>query len=173
MLPNSLILARRVGQILLRHGKTLTLAESCTAGACAKAISDIAGCSAWFEASFITYSNRAKIQLLHINPSLISQHGAVSAEVVEAMVRGALRAAEADIALAVSGIAGPSGGSPAKPVGTVYIAVGDQKQQRSARYLFKGDRSSVRDQSVTRGLKNLLDFCVDSLEDDQTKKVVI
>src|SRR5512143_1263664 len=110
-------LAERVGQrLLVRHWR-LALAESCTGGWIAKVITDVPGSSGWFERGFVTYSNAAKVDLLAVPQALLDSHGAVSRETVNAMAAGALRHNRAEIALAVSGIAGPDGGSPAKPVG--------------------------------------------------------
>lgn len=114
-------LSERIGQALKARGATLTTAESCTGGWVAKVITDIAGSSAWFERGFVTYSNEAKAQMIGVQPDTLDAHGAVSEPVVVEMAIGALKAARADYAISISGIAGPDGGSEAKPVGTVLV----------------------------------------------------
>ena len=115
-------LSEQVGQALKARGATVTTAESCTGGWVAKVITDIAGSSAWFERGFVTYSNEAKAQMIGVREETLAQHGAVSEPVVVEMVIGALKAARADYAVSISGIAGPDGGSEEKPVGTVWFA---------------------------------------------------
>ena len=115
-------LSEQVGQALKARGATVTTAESCTGGWVAKVITDIAGSSAWFERGFVTYSNEAKAQMIGVREETLAQHGAVSEPVVVEMAIGALKAARADYAVSISGIAGPDGGSEEKPVGTVWMA---------------------------------------------------
>ena len=115
-------LSEQVGQALKARGATVTTAESCTGGWVAKVITDIAGSSAWFERGFVTYSNEAKAQMIGVREETLAQHGAVSEPVVVEMAIGALKAARADYAVSISGIAGPDGGSEEKPVGTVWFA---------------------------------------------------
>lgn len=151
-------LSALVGYRLKARGAKVTCAESCTGGWLAKVITDVAGSSGWFDYGFVTYSNQAKQDLVHVNESTLSQHGAVSAEVVEEMAVGALRAAGADFAVSVSGIAGPDGGSAEKPVGTVWFGFTDKQGVTFARkMLFSGDRNEVRLQSVHFVLQTLLD----------------
>ena len=145
-------LGRRL-QVLNAHVST---AESCTGGGIAEAITRIAGSSAWFEAGYVTYSNRQKTQQLKVPGELFEQVGAVSREVVEAMVRGAQRNSHARFAVAVSGIAGPDGGSPAKPVGTVWLAWGVGEAVFSECRHFPGNRDEVRRQTVKAALEGLL-----------------
>ena len=118
------ILATQVGEALKAHGLMLATAESCTGGGVAQAITEVAGSSAWFERGFVTYSNLSKQQMLGVRESTLMQHGAVSEMTVREMVEGALKHSNAQVALAVSGIAGPDGGTPDKPVGTVWFAWG-------------------------------------------------
>lgn len=125
-------------------GTTLALAESCTGGMIAARITAVAGSSAYFLEGAVTYSNQAKSRMLEVPPELIETHGAVSAEVACAMALGARRASGSDLALAVTGIAGPDGGTPEKPVGTVYLALADDASVRALRYLFPWDRERVR-----------------------------
>jgi nicotinamide-nucleotide amidase len=146
-------LAASAGLALKQAGWRLTLAESCTGGWVAKSITDIAGSSAWFERGFVTYSNAAKVELLGVSPVLLAEHGAVSADVVEAMAQGALKASPAELALAVSGIAGPDGGTIEKPVGLVWFAIAVRDgPTRSRSDVFQGNRDAVRRAAVTRGL---------------------
>jgi len=153
-------LARRVGERLSGLDEMLVTAESCTGGWIAKTLTDIPGSSRWFDRGFVTYSNAAKHQLLGVPEALIARHGAVSEAVVRAMTEGALRHAEARIAVAVSGIAGPEGGSREKPVGTVWIAWEAAETDRTVaqRYQFSGDRERVRRQAVATALAGLLDL---------------
>jgi nicotinamide-nucleotide amidase len=151
-------LAARAGAALHRVGWRLTLAESCTGGWVAKSITDIAGSSAWFERGFVTYSNAAKEQLLGVSPALLAEQGAVSAGVVEAMARGALEASPADLALAISGIAGPDGGTADKPVGLVWFAIAARGGHlRSQSYVFQGNRDAVRHAAVAQSLAMIVE----------------
>lgn len=149
-------LAERLGQQLLRQNACVTTAESCTGGGIAEAITRIAGSSAWFEAGFVTYSNRQKIQLLQVPQTALQQDGAVSQSVVESMARGAQQLAGAEYAVAVSGVAGPGGGSAEKPVGTVWLAWAHGTQVESASWCFAGGRDAVRQQTVQAALAGLL-----------------
>jgi nicotinamide-nucleotide amidase len=151
-------LAGRVGGLLLERQRMLATAESCTGGWVAKCLTDIAGSSAWFERGFVTYSNRAKQEMLGVAAVTLEAQGAVSEATVREMARGALTHSAADVAVAISGIAGPDGGSPDKPVGTVcfaWLVAGGQPRAESRR--FDGDREAVRRQSVVRALEGLLD----------------
>ena len=135
----------------------MATAESCTGGLIAGAITEIAGASSVFENGFITYSDRAKSEMLGVPPELIEEHGAVSAEIAEHMAEGALDRARADFAVSATGIAGPGGGSTAKPVGLVYIGLArNGGSVFHYKCLFKGDRSDVRMQTVKEALKLLL-----------------
>lgn len=150
-------LSAELGRCLANQQLMLTTAESCTGGGIAAAITDVPNSSTWFSHGFVTYSNAAKQQQLHINPTLIETYGAVSQPVVEAMAAGALAVASADLAIAVSGIAGPDGGTNEKPVGTVWIAwVRPNNRPTSQMFSFSGDRKSVRNQSVIASLKGAL-----------------
>lgn len=133
-------------------GLTLALAESCTAGLLAARIADQAGCSAWFRGGVVAYHNDLKEQLLGVPPALLHQFGAVSEPVAYAMATGVRQRCGADLGLAVTGIAGPDGGTPEKPVGTVYLALADHETCEVFRCRFGGDRASIRQQSVEEGL---------------------
>jgi nicotinamide-nucleotide amidase len=155
-------LAREVGRILSLQGRILVLAESCTGGWVAHCITDVPGSSAWFDRGFVTYSNQAKCELLGVASETIQIHGAVSGETVRAMAVGALNHSAANVAAAVSGIAGPTGGTPDKPVGTVWFAwQRDDGIYRVQNKRFGGNRREVRRQAVRVALQGILDVCRD------------
>ncbi len=133
-----------VGRALEKRGLSLAVAESCTGGLLAEMITRVPGSSSWFTQAWVTYCNEAKVSLLGIEPALIERHGAVSAEVAEAMADAARRISGASIAVSISGIAGPSGASPGKPVGLAYLGVAARGGTRVTRHLFPGDREAVR-----------------------------
>ncbi|MBK8897197.1 MAG: nicotinamide-nucleotide amidase [Candidatus Competibacteraceae bacterium] len=151
-------LAAQVGQTLHGRNALLATAESCTGGWIAKVMTDIPGSSGWFDRGFVTYSNAAKIELLGVRESTLARYGAVSAETVAEMAVGALQRSSAVIAVAVSGIAGPDGGTPDKPVGTVYLAwaLADGSPPRIERRQFSGDRDAVRRQTVAVALQEII-----------------
>ncbi len=149
-------LAQQLGVELLRRGWTVTCAESCTGGGIAHGITAVAGSSQWFNAGFVTYSNTAKVQLLGVEATELAEHGAVSEAVVCAMAQGAARATGADVAVAVSGIAGPDGGSVDKPVGTVWLAWFGPTGTTARRYQLEGDREQVRQRAISLGLAGLV-----------------
>ena len=149
-------LSERIGRALKARRASVTTAESCTGGWVAKVITDIAGSSAWFERGFVTYSNEAKSQMIGVKPETLAAHGAVSEPVVVEMAIGALKAARADYAISISGIAGPDGGSDVKPVGTVWFGFATSKGEGiTRRECFSGDRESVRRQATEYALKTL------------------
>lgn len=157
MHDQSYLLAEALGNRLNTLNRRLALAESCTGGGIAKVITDVPGSSGWFDRGFVTYSNDAKIDMLDVNPETLARVGAVSEETALEMVAGTLMHSLADVALAVTGIAGPGGGTAAKPVGTVFIAW----QARSATGVclqkqFSGDRQSIRQQATLFCLQQLL-----------------
>ena len=151
-------LATRLGEALTRRGWMLATAESCTGGGVAQTVTAIAGSSQWFERGFVTYSNNSKTEMLGVRPETVERHGAVSESTVREMVTGALSRSRAQVALAVSGIAGPGGGSTEKPVGTVWLAWGGAGDTRAVRMLFSGDRETVRRQAVSAALQGMLDW---------------
>ena len=153
-------LAQQLGAALLSSESKVTTAESCTGGGIAEAITRIAGSSAWFEAGFVTYSNAQKTKMLGVPENLFTTVGAVSEEVVIAMAKGALAQSGADFSVAVSGIAGPDGGTAEKPVGTVWLAWATRNVVITERADFKGDRTNVREQTVVRALEKLVELCV-------------
>lgn len=149
-------LSRQLGAALKAHGWCVTTAESCTGGGVASAITRVAGSSEWFEYGFVTYANRAKESLLGVSSATLLQHGAVSEPVVQQMAEGARDVAHADLAVAVSGVAGPGGGSPDKPVGTVWFAWAGAGETVTAMHIFDGDRERIRQQAVVIALQGLL-----------------
>ncbi len=145
-----------LGDALRRQRLMLATAESCTGGMVAAACTAIAGSSDWFERGFVTYSNVAKTELLGVDAALIATHGAVSAEVARAMAEGALAHSHADVSVAVTGVAGPGGGSKDKPVGTVWLALARRGRPAQAELLrLAGDRAAVRAQTVALALQRL------------------
>lgn len=150
-------ISRHLGELLQAQALKLTTAESCTGGGLAYAITEISGASEWFERGFVTYSDLAKIQLLHVHEEILTIHGAVSEKTAMAMALGALKHSHADIALSITGIAGPEGGSAEKPVGTVWFAVARKNKLPEAKNeQFSGDRHSIRQQAIQFALQWLI-----------------
>jgi nicotinamide-nucleotide amidase len=155
----TLDLATRLGVLLERRGWRVSTAESCTGGLVAGAITDIAGSSAWFERGFVTYSNDAKTEMLGVRGETLAAHGAVSEATAREMVAGALERSSSDVAVAVTGIAGPSGGTQAKPVGLVCFAWGRRGSAvRASTRRFPGDRAAVREAAVATALDGLIEL---------------
>jgi nicotinamide-nucleotide amidase len=154
MFPDDVLAtAGRLVTVLRAEGLRLVTAESCTGGLIAGALTAIPGSSAVLERGFVTYSNAAKAEMLGVDAALIERLGAVSAEVAEAMAEGALAHAHADIAVSVTGIAGPDGGSDAKPVGTVHIGLASHKHRtRHFSFVFDGNRTEIRHASIVTAL---------------------
>jgi nicotinamide-nucleotide amidase len=156
---NSIIdLATRVGQTLKDKGLLLATAESCTGGGVAYAITEIAGSSDWFDCGFVTYSNASKTALLDVPDTLIAQFGAVSEEVAGAMAEGAMANSNSHIAIATTGIAGPGGAVPGKPVGTVCFGWAFRQETFTERLVFDGDRRGVREKTIVHALQGVLRF---------------
>lgn len=151
-------LCERLAQELQARGWMLATAESCTGGLIAGACTDLSGSSNWFERGFVTYSNEAKTELLAVDAALIAQHGAVSEVVARAMAFGAVRHAHAQVSIAVTGVAGPTGGTPQKPVGTVWFGFQVDGQLTSETRRFDGDRAAVRTATVQHALQRLLEL---------------
>jgi nicotinamide-nucleotide amidase len=151
-------LATRVGRALESKGLLLVTAESCTGGGVSQAITEIPGSTGWFDCGFVTYSNASKTGMLDVPAALIAQFGSVSEEVAAAMTEGALANSNADIAVSTTGIAGPSGAVPGKPVGTVCFGWTRGDTTYTERLVFAGDRQAVREQTVAHALKGLLRF---------------
>lgn len=151
-------LCGRLAGALRDKGWMLAVAESCTGGLLAAACTELPGSSDWFERGFVTYSNEAKTESLGVDPALVRQHGAVSEPVARAMAFGAVRHSRAQVAVAVTGIAGPTGGSAGKPVGTVWFGYMVQGQLTSETRRFDGDRAAVRAATVDHALLRLLEL---------------
>lgn len=149
-------LTEALGAKLQARGYQLATAESCTGGLIAATCTSLSGSSLWFERGWVTYSNQAKTTELGVDSNLITQHGAVSEAVARAMASGALQHANAQVSVAVTGVAGPTGGSPDKPVGTVWLAWGLPQGVVSERRVFSGDRDAVRQATVLYALERLL-----------------
>jgi nicotinamide-nucleotide amidase len=145
-----------LADFLLKNELKLATAESCTGGLISAACTDLAGSSDWFERGFVTYSNASKTELLGVDAALIEAHGAVSEPVARAMAFGAIRHSAAQVSIAVTGIAGPTGGSAAKPVGTVWFGFSVQGSLHSEMQRFDGDRAAVRSQTVAYALQRVL-----------------
>jgi nicotinamide-nucleotide amidase len=149
-------LAARLGELLHASGRRVAVAESCTGGWLAKCLTDIPGSSQWFERGYVTYSNEAKVQALGVSASVIETFGAVSPPTAEQMASGALHVSGADLALAITGVAGPDGGTDAKPVGLVWFALARRTGESSAvEQRFGGDREAVRRAAVASALRLL------------------
>jgi len=152
-------LAEKVGAALKASGQRIVTAESCTGGWVAQVVTSVAGSSAWFERGFVTYSNEAKQELLGVPAQVLGRHGAVSEETAGAMVEGALARSHGSVALSITGIAGPTGGTPAKPVGTVcfgWMVKGGEPVTQTR--VFEGDREEVRRRSVVHALEKVLEL---------------
>jgi len=156
IVDNVVDLAARVGQALHARKLLLCTAESCTGGGVAQAITGVEGSSGWFDSGFVTYSNASKSAMLAVPAALIAQFGAVSEEVAAAMAQGALANSAADVALSTTGIAGPGGAVPGKPVGTVCFAWSRAGATQTERRVFGGDRAAVRQQATIHALAGLL-----------------
>jgi nicotinamide-nucleotide amidase len=150
-------LSERLGTLLRQNGQVLATAESCTGGWISQAVTMIPGSSKWFDCGFVTYTNRSKQALLGVRVGTLEQHGAVSELTVREMAEGVLRRTQADCSVAVSGVAGPDGGSDDKPVGTVWLAVSARDSAtRASRLQLNGDRDAVRRQTVIAALQALI-----------------
>ncbi|MET3132651.1 nicotinamide-nucleotide amidase [Oxalobacteraceae bacterium GrIS 1.11] len=158
MTNDILDLAAQVGLALQAKGLLLTTAESCTGGGVAQAVTEIAGSTGWFDCGFIAYSNASKTELLDVSAQLIAQLGTVSEEVAAAMASGALANSNAHVAVSTTGIAGPTGAVPGKPVGTVCFGWANADTVHTERLVFAGDRQAVREQTVAHALQGLLRF---------------
>jgi len=145
----------RISSTLLARGWMLATAESCTGGMIAAACTDLSGSSQWFERGFVSYSNAAKTELLGVPATLIAEHGAVSEPVARAMAEGAVQRSAAQVSVAVTGVAGPTGGTPDKPVGTVWFGWCVDGATHSELRHFAGDRAAVRAQTVRHALRRL------------------
>lgn len=146
----------QLAKTLCQANAKICTAESCTGGLIAKSFTDLAGSSQWFERGFVTYSNESKTEMLGVSASVIEQYGAVSEPVAAAMAMGALKHSLADYSIAVTGVAGPDGGSEEKPVGTVWIGLASKKLVQAQKYLFDGDREMVRQLTMKAAIEWLI-----------------
>lgn len=144
--------AESVARLLFQSKKTVAVAESCTAGLLGHTLTGVSGSSAYFIAGIIAYSNKAKIKLLRVSPLTLARKGAVSQETALAMAKNVRTLCQTDIGIATTGIAGPTGGSAQKPVGTVYIAIASPRRQYARRFRFKGSRSQIKNKTVAQAL---------------------
>lgn len=149
---------KKIANLLTSQKKTIAVAESCTGGSLAKQLTELSGSSAFFTLGVVTYSNESKTSLLKIPAVMIKKHGAVSEQVALAMAEKVRKTAKADIAISITGIAGPTGGTKAKPVGLVYIAVSTKNEMLCVKCNFKGERDSIRKQAVNQALELLSEF---------------
>lgn len=165
MLINKALLqkAQTIGKLLLAQQAKVTTAESCTGGAVAASITAIEGSSAWFDGGFVTYSNKMKTQLLGVPSVVIAEQGVVSEAVVKLMVIGACENTQAEYGIALSGVAGPSGGTEAQPVGTICVAWGAPKAVFAQTFYFEGSRDSVREQATAAALLGLTQYLQDAV----------
>ena len=154
-------LAQALGDLLLQRNATVSAVESCTGGGVAFALTEIAGSSAWFEQSWVTYSNKAKQQLVGVKAATLEAFGAVSENVVIEMAEGGARAAKADYCVAISGVAGPGGGTRDKPVGLVWFAIAGPKNTSTFYRRFTGDRHLIREQAIALSLEKLIQSLAD------------
>lgn len=148
--------SRQLAKLLLQKSLKVTSAESCTGGLVAKALTDIAGSSAWFDSGFVTYSNHAKHCMLAVEPDVIERQGAVSSAVVEAMANGALGNSAAQLSVAISGVAGPGGGTETNPVGSVWLAWANDRSCTSQYFQFEGDRQQIREAAARAAIVGLI-----------------
>jgi len=153
---NAIDLTKTLAQILLSRNWTVSLAESCTGGLVCATLTELAGSSEWFERGYITYSNEAKTECLDVSAQLIQSHGAVSEQVAKAMAEGARIHSRSDVAISITGIAGPTGGSAEKPVGTVCFGWATDNQTLTKTMCFDGDRQAVRQQATEFALTELI-----------------
>jgi nicotinamide-nucleotide amidase len=150
-------LAAQLGQTLLKANKKLVTVESCTGGGLGFWITSVAGSSHWFERGFITYSNEAKIELVHVKASTLNEHGAVSEATAREMAEGGLKNSQSDVCLSITGIAGPDGGTPTKPIGTVWMGLAEKnKTTLTFHAVFTGDRQALREAAIHAALSHLL-----------------
>ena len=153
---NAIDLTKTLAQILLSRNWTVSLAESCTGGLVCATLTELAGSSEWFERGYITYRNEAKTECLNVSAQLIQSHGAVSEQVAKAMAEGARIHSRSDVAISITGIAGPTGGSAEKPVGTVCFGWATDNQTLTKTMCFDGDRQAVRQQATEFALTELI-----------------
>ena len=153
-------ITQQLGEMLCKKNAKLTTAESCTGGGISEAITAVSGSSQWFEFGFVTYANSAKQQLLGVSKEALDEYGAVSEQVVKQMAQGAIKQSQADYAIAVSGIAGPDGGTEDKPVGTVWVCWQTPTRSWTQQLMLSGDRQAVRTAAIKNSLQQLLQHLI-------------
>ena len=153
-------ITQQLGEMLCKKNAKLTTAESCTGGGISEAITAVSGSSQWFEFGFVTYSNGAKQKLLGVSKETLEEYGAVSEQIVKQMAQGAIQQSRADYAIAVSGIAGPEGGTEDKPVGTVWVCWQTPTQSWTQKLMLAGDRQAVRTAAIKKSLQQLLQHLI-------------
>lgn len=153
-------LIEKISQHLLHQSKTLAVAESCTGGLLAKKLTDLSGSSGFFKIGVTSYSNESKTQILKVPIKIIDKHGAVSDQTAISMAKGVRKILKTDFGIAITGIAGPTGGTKTKPIGLVFIAVNTQQESLCLKCQFQGTRAQIRDQSANHALKLLLEFLI-------------
>ncbi len=163
-------LSTKLGSLLRKKTLTLALAESCTGGLISALITEVPGSSAYFDSGLVTYANKAKMELLGVPEVVLTRHGAVSRECVQAMAKGLQKRRSVDLALSVTGIAGPGGGSEEKPVGTVHIGLATSAGVTSRLHVFKGSRAEVRAQTAEAALQWLNDVALNWLEEEKSQE---
>ena len=151
-------ISSQIHKILINHGKTISVAESCTGGLLSKLLTELSGSSNFFILGVVPYNNKVKESVLKIPGKIIRKNGAVSAEVAKRMAKSVKKIAKTDFGVGITGIAGPTGGSIQKPVGTVFIAVSDKKQTICRKYIFSGSRSMIRKKSALKALELLINL---------------
>ncbi len=147
MIGGSPALEKQIGALLRKHGKTISIAESCTGGLISHRITNVAGSSNYYDCSVIAYSNKSKIDILHVSPETLKKFGAVSRQTAIGMAQGIKQISGSDLGLAVTGIAGPGGGTPEKPVGLVYICLASDESVVCEEFRFKGKREEIKSQA--------------------------
>lgn len=155
---NTMEFAKKISSFLTKKKKTLSVAESCTGGLVANLITDVPGSSKFFKGAVVSYSNEAKNSILHVPLSVIEEHGAVSGPCVRCMAHGVFKKLKTDFSIAVSGIAGPGGGTKEKPVGLTFIALASKNKTQTFKFIFKGSRLSIKRQAAQNALKLFLKF---------------
>ncbi len=163
-------LQERLAAVLTDRGLTLATAESCTGGGLSHLITDVPGASAFFLGGVIAYQNEVKLQLLGVREQVLRTHGAVSLQTARAMAEGCRSRFDSDVAVSITGIAGPTGGNPEKPVGLVYVAVATRRQSKVAEHRFSGDRAEVRRQAVSAAISMILDTVASEADTRQTPR---
>lgn len=169
MKTKKLALEKHIGMLLRKHGKTISVAESCTGGLISHRITNVPGSSTYYDRGVISYSNQSKMDILHVSPETLRQFGAVSRQTASEMAQGIRRISRTDLGLAVSGIAGPGGGSPEKPVGLVHICLADDENVVCNKFRFKGEREEIKFQTSQAALEMIKKYFQMMLDKHKTQ----